>query len=59
MEMFDAILLNVLHKYNGCEAWLYVMVGGGEEGVGGQVGFVFAPGTLGCGTFIPQIVLIK
>jgi hypothetical protein len=28
MEIFDAILLNVLWKCNGCEAGFYVMVGG-------------------------------
>ena len=33
MEIFDAIVLNVLRKCNGCEAWLCVMVGR-VEGVG-------------------------
>jgi hypothetical protein len=53
--MFDAILLNVLRKCNGCKAGLCVMVGG----VGVRVAFVFVLGTLRLRNFIPQIVLIK
>jgi hypothetical protein len=33
--MFDAIMLNVLRKCNGCEAGLRVMVGGVGGGAGG------------------------
>jgi hypothetical protein len=48
--MFDAIVLNVLRKCNGCKAGLCVMV----EGVGGRVGFVLAPGT-----FATEIIFLK
>jgi hypothetical protein len=41
MEMFDAIVLNVLHKCNGCKEGLSVLV----EGVGSAGWFVLAPGT--------------
>jgi hypothetical protein len=44
--MFDAIVLNMLCKCNGCPP-------------GPRVGFVFAPGTLRHANFIPQVVLIK
>jgi hypothetical protein len=59
--MFDAIVLNMLCKCNGCKAGLRVMVGGvgGWGGGGVRVGFVFAPGTLRHANFIPQVVLIK
>jgi hypothetical protein len=56
MEIFDAVVLNVLCKCNGYEAGLCVMVGGG---VGGWNWLCLALGILRYGNFSPQIVLIK
>jgi hypothetical protein len=53
--MFDAIVLNVLRKCNGCKAGLSVMV----EGVGSAGWRCPCSRDFRLGNFIPQVVFMK
>jgi hypothetical protein len=53
--MFDAIVLNVLRKCNGCKAGLYVLV----EQVGSAGWLRPCSRDFRRGNFIPEVVLMK
>jgi hypothetical protein len=55
MEIFDAIVLNVLRKCNGCKAGLSVLV----EGVGSAGWLRPYSRDFHRGNFIPEVVLMK
>jgi hypothetical protein len=55
MEMFDAIVLNVLRKCNGCKAGLSVLV----EGVGSAGWLRPCSRDFRHGNFIPEVVVMK